>query len=235
MNRVAEILEELRNAADESTKRTLLRHGATEPVFGVKVQELKKIQKRLKRDHDLALELYATGNSDAMYLASLICEPAQMTKADLQRWVKAARWSMLEGAVAWAAAESRFGWELGLQWIKSPKEKIAATGWATLSSLVAIKPDSELDIDELRRLLLSVAHSIEQAAGPVAYAMNGFVIAVGSYVAELTETAKAVSRQIGQVSVDMGDTACKVPNALEYIDKVAALGRIGKKRKTAYC
>lgn len=235
MNRVAEILEELQNVADESTKRTLLRHGATEPIFGVKIQELKKIQKRLKRDNDLALELYASGNSDAMYLASLICEPARMTKADLQRWVKAARWSMLECAVAWAAAESRFGWELALQWIESPKEKIAATGWATLSSLVAIKPDSELDIEQLRSLLLNVASLIKQAAGPVAYAMNGFVIATGSYVAELTETAKTVSRQIGPISVDMGDTACKVPNALEYIDKVAGLGRIGKKRKTAYC
>ena len=235
MNTVAEILDELKSAADDSTKRTLLRHGATEPIFGVKVQVLKKIQKRLGHAHALALELYATGNSDAMYLASLICEPARLTKRDLQRWVKAARWSMLEGAVAWAAAESRMGWELALEWIKSPKENIAATGWATLSSLVAIRPDSELDIIALRQLLHEIPDSLQRSAGCVAYAMNGFVIAAGTYVPELTETARKVSRQMGPVAVDMGDTACKVPDALEYIDKVAAMGRIGKKRKTAYC
>ena len=235
MSTVTEILQELEEAGDESTKRTLLRHGATEPIFGVKVQELKKIQKRLKRDHPLALALYATGNSDAMYLSALICDPAQFTKRDLQRWVKAARWSMIEGAVAWATAESRFAWELALEWIKSPKEGIAVTGWTTLSSFVGITPDSELDVDRLRDLLLDLPASLPSAPGRVAYAMNGFIIAAGSYVTELTETARKVGRQIGTVSVDMGDTACKVPDAIQYIDKVAAVGRIGKKRKTAFC
>jgi hypothetical protein len=40
---------------------------------------------------------------------------------------------------------------------------------------------------------------------------------------------------VGKVSVDMGDTACKVPNAVEYIAKVAKAGRVGRKRSTALC
>jgi hypothetical protein len=62
-----------------------------------------------------------------------------------------------------------------------------------------------------------------------------FVISVGGYVKPLLKQAKAAARQIGTVSVDMGDTACKVPLATAYIEKMEAAGRIGKKRKTMRC
>ena len=65
--------------------------------------------------------------------------------------------------------------------------------------------------------------------------MNGFVIAVGSYVAELTKLALRTAEQVGEVEVDMGDTACKVPFAADTIKKVQQRGAIGKKRKSAKC
>jgi hypothetical protein len=67
-----EIMLELEKLGNEQTKKVLSRHGAREPFFGVKVGDLKKIVKKVKKNHDLSLELYATGNSDAMYLAGLI-------------------------------------------------------------------------------------------------------------------------------------------------------------------
>jgi len=51
----------------------------------------------------------------------------------------------------------------------------------------------------------------------------------------LLKRAKAVAKQIGAVSVDMGETACKVPSALEYIEKMEARGKLGVKRKTMRC
>jgi hypothetical protein len=65
--------------------------------------------------------------------------------------------------------------------------------------------------------------------------MNGFVIAVGTYVKSLTEVALETAAKVGTVSVDVGDTACKVPNAQDAIHKVEQRGTIGKKRKTAKC
>jgi hypothetical protein len=35
--------------------------------------------------------------------------------------------------------------------------------------------------------------------------------------------------------VDMGGTACKVPGAADYINKVKAHGGLGKKKKTVKC
>jgi 3-methyladenine DNA glycosylase AlkD len=65
-------------------------HGIKEPFFGVPVSELKKFQKRIKKDYQLALDLYDTGNYDAMYLAGLIADDARMTRKDLQRWAEKA-------------------------------------------------------------------------------------------------------------------------------------------------
>jgi hypothetical protein len=124
---------------------------------------------------------------------------------------------------------------LALKWIESKKENEATSGWATLSNLVAIKDDADLDIDELTQLLERVQRTIHKQPDRVRYNMNGFVIAVGCYVKELTQLAVKTAIQIGPVTVDMGDTSCKVPYAPDYIHKVQKRGAIGKKRKTAKC
>ena len=232
----ADVVQELSQLGSESIKKVLTKHGAQEPFYGVKVEDLKKLQKRLKKNQKLALELYETGISDAMYLAGLIAEPMKFTKPQLNKGVKAAYWYMLsEFTVPWVTAESAFATELAKQWIPSKVEGIAAAGWATYSSFVAITPDDQLDLDEIELLLFTVETKIHQAANRVRYCMNGFVIAVGSSVPAMTERAIAVGQTIGKVSVDMGDTACKIPDAVEYIAKVQAAGKHGAKRKSAAC
>jgi 3-methyladenine DNA glycosylase AlkD len=232
----AEIVQELKPLGSESIKKVLLKHGIKEPLFGVKVEELKKIQKRIKKDYQLALDLYDTGIYDAMYLAGLIADDIKMTKKDLQRWVSNASCAALCGStVSWVASESLHGWDLALEWIDSKKETVAATGWTTLSSLVAIKDDAELDLAELKRLLQRVQKTLPGEPNRVRHAMNGFVIALGTYVQPLTDLALQAARKIGKVSVDVGDTSCKVPYAPEYIEKAKKKGAVGKKRKTAKC
>ena len=135
----------------------------------------------------------------------------------------------------WIAAESKFGFELGLKWIDSKKEHIASAGWSTLANYAAIIPDAELDIKVYGKLLDRVTRDLPEAQNRVRYTMNGFVIAVGSYIGELSDQAMQVGRQIGKVQVDMGGTACKVPLAAEYIQKVITRGNLGKKRKLARC
>ena len=231
-----EIVEQLKPLGAESYKKVLRNHGVPEPLFGVKIEELKKFQKRIKQDYQLALDLFDTGNYDAMYLAGLIADDMKMSKKDLQQWAKKAHCQGIsEYTVPWVASESRFGLELAREWIESKQESIAATGWATLSSLLAIKDDAELDVTELKKLLERVQKTIHQQPNRVRYTMNGFVVAVGSYVRELTEPAMQTAKQMGAVTVEMDGTACKVPSAADYILKMQKRGAIGKKRKTAKC
>ncbi|HTE19929.1 MAG TPA: DNA alkylation repair protein [Armatimonadota bacterium] len=231
-----EIVTELEPLGKASYKKVLLNHGVREPVFGVKIDALKSIRKRTRTDYQLALDLYATGIYDAQYLAGLIADETRMTVNDLRRWLATSNCRAIStSAVAWVAAESRHGRELAVDWIESNEEDSAQAGWATLSSLVAVADDSRLDLDELERLLGRVERTIHQQPNYVRYSMNGFVIALGSYVRELTGQAIRAGEKIGPVSVDMGNTACSVPYAPAYIEKVRLRGAIGKKRKTARC
>lgn len=86
-----EVLEELKPLGKASYKRVLVNNrGVKGPCFGVSVTELKKVQKRMGTDYQLALDLYETGNYDAMYLAGLVAVDARMTKKDLQGWAEKA-------------------------------------------------------------------------------------------------------------------------------------------------
>ncbi|MDX5346823.1 MAG: DNA alkylation repair protein [Hymenobacteraceae bacterium] len=231
-----EILKQLEAYGSEQTRKIFNSHGASENRYGVKVADLKKIVKQVKKNHQLALELYDTGNADAMYLAGLIADEKQMTKADLQRWAEQASWYMIsEYTVAWVAAESAHGLELALEWIESDQEKIACAGWSTLSGLLALTPDDKLDLPQVEQLMERVKNTISSAPNRVRYTMNNFIIAVGCWVVPLTPKAKEIALAIGPVAVEMGGTACKVPLASEYIQKAEDKGRTGKKKKTVRC
>ena len=232
-----EVMVTLEKLGSEQSKKVLTRHGAREPFFGVKIADMKKeLARKIKRDYKLSLELFKTGNSDAMYLAGLVSEPDKMTKTDLTNWINRAYWYMLsECTVAWVAAESNYGWELGLEWIESDNEIIGASGWSTLAAISQLKSDEELDIDTYNSLLERIEESIHASANRVRYAMNGFIITVGSSIKSLNGKAKDIAERIGKISVYMGQTSCKVPYAPDYIKKVEEKGRIGKKKKSVIC
>ena len=231
----AEVVAELKKLGTEQTKKMWMTHGAQEPCFGVKVEDMKMIQKRVKIDYALALELYDTGIADAMYLAGLIADDAKMTKKDLQKWVENATWGMVgEYTVPWVASSSPHGREVALKWIDSKDEAIASSGWGTYSSLVAIKEDADLDLAEIKTLLQRVAKSIHQQPNRVKYVMNGFVIAVACHVKPLHKLAVDTAKGIGKVAVDLVG-ACKIPYAPDHIKKFEARSAIGKKRKSPKC
>ncbi len=231
----ADILAELKKLANAQTRKTWMNHGAQEPCFGVKVGDMKKIQKRVKVNYQLALDLYDTGVADAMYLAGLIADDAKMTKKDLQKWVNAANspW-VIEYAVPWVASGSPHGRDMAMKWIDSKKEATAAAGWQTYSSLVAIKEDADLDLAEIKALLKRVAKTIHKESSRIKYVMNNFVIAVACYVKPLHKLAVETAHAIGKVDVELVGS-CKIPFAPDYIKKVVARRPIGKKRKSAKC
>jgi hypothetical protein len=171
-----------------------------------------------------------------MYLAGIVADGSQMTKKQLDGWAKAATWEMISGyTVPGVACESPYARELALKWIDSKHEAIATSGWNTYSGIVATRADDELDFDEIKQLLNRVVTTIDDAPNRVRYTMNGFVISVGGYVKPLLKEAKAAAKTIGTVDVDMGDTDCQVPVAVDYIKKIETAGRVGKKRKTMKC
>jgi hypothetical protein len=229
-----EIMLYLEAPGREQNRRIYSNHGVPDPKFGVKVSELKILQKIIKKDYNLSMRLFDTGIYDAMYLAGLIADERAMTLKDLNHWVQSSRSESIAcTTVAWVAAESAFGIELAREWINSDIETIAAAGWSTYGSILGTLPNDILDMKEISQYLDHIGKVIHKEREEVKYQMNLFVIAAGGYVPELSEKAKQLGDKIGKVTVDMGNTACKVPIIRTYIEKMEA--HSVKKKKQARC
>ncbi len=231
-------MSELKKKGKEQTRKIYARHGMSpERIYGVSVADLKVIAKTIKGQQELACELYETGNMDAMYLAGMVANGSRLSKPQLNKWAKSASGLQMisEYTVPWLAVEHPMARELALDWMNSKDEHIAASGWCTYAGLLSIRPDEDLDMQEIKDLLSRVLKQIDGAPNRVKMNMNSFVIAVGTYVEPLLKEAKAAAKQLGAVKVDVGDTACKVPLAAAYIEKNEKAGKVGKKRKTLRC
>ena len=235
---VASVLADLTSHASANIRAVYLRHGAPpDATLGVKTADMKTVAKSIRKQQELACELYETGLFEAMYLAGMVADGAQLTRGQLESFVEkaAGRPMIYECTVPWLTVENAQARELALKWIDSGKEHVSGAGWHTLSGLVAVTPDDKLHLAEIERLLESIPARIQKAPNRARAAMNSFVIAVGVYVAPLLKKAIAVAEKLGDVDVDVGDTACEIPNARKRILKAQSGGRAGVKRKTIRC
>ena len=230
-------LNTLTHKASEKTRITYLRHGSpADKTLGVSIADLKLIASTIKRQQALALDLYATGIFEAMYLAGLVADGSQMTPKLLHTWAQKAPATMIsEHTVPWVTVENPAARDLANEWIHSKEESVASAGWCTWSGIVALTPDAALDLKHLEALLAEIIRDVPAAQNRVRYTMNGFVIALGTYVAPLLPKAKIAAYKIGPLSIDVGDTSCQVPLATDYLAKNESSHRIGKKRKTIRC
>jgi hypothetical protein len=238
MASVASITALLKKKGTEKMSEMYARHGmAKDRAYGVSMADLKIIAKTIKGQQALALELYKTGMLDAMYLAGMVADGKKMSAKELDAWADgAAGLHMIsEYSVPWVAVEHPEARGLAMKWIASRKDHVASAGWCTYSGIVATTADDSLDHAEIEKLLKLVVKEVHTAPNRVRANMNGFVIAVGTYVRPLLAHAKRAAKEIGEVTFDMGDTACVVRVATESIAKAEKSGKIGKKRKTIRC
>lgn len=230
------VMEELEALGKERTKKTYQNHGVQKPLFGVTTGSMKPLAKKIKKDYDLSMELYATGNYDAIYFAGIIADPQKMSPADFEKWMETAYCYMISDyVVAVSLAETDFAQEVADRWIESGKELYMSAGWSCYCWLLGVRPDESFNKDKLKMMLHRVGESIHTQPNRTKYAMNDFVATVGISYLPLHEEAMQIAEQIGKVEVDMGKNQCKTLHAIENIRKATDKGRIGFKRKNVRC
>ena len=223
-----EVVKQLKALGTEQTRRTYARHGITGDAYGVRYGDLYKLVKSVGTDHELAEDLWATGNHDARVLATMVADPARIKAGVIDRWVKAVDNALMLDAVAKLVARTSLARKRVDKWIESRQEWIATTGWHLLAAMLC-GDDERLDNDEVAGYLERIEANIHESPNWVRNAMNGALIAIGLRNAALQKRALAAAKRIGKVEVDHGQTACKTPDATAYIKKAAA-HRSGKKK-----
>jgi 3-methyladenine DNA glycosylase AlkD len=213
-----EIIKQLKALGTERNRKNFQRHGAGDKVFGVSVANLSKLKKQIKTDHNLALKLWVSGNTDARILATMIANPARMKKSDLDRWLKDIRYYMLVDAfVAHLASKTPHAKSRVEKWSKSKDEWIGRAGWQLLAQLATM--NNELPDTYFKEYVKTIRKSIHGSKNRTKEAMNNALIAIGMRNGTLEKIALAVAADIGKVDIDHGGTCCKTPDAASLIKK----------------
>lgn len=155
------VISELQSLGTEQTKKTYKNHGAREPLFGVTINTIKSLMKKIGKNYDLSMALYATGNYDAVYFAEIIAEPKKMCEADFETWMRTAYCSMqADYVVAVTLAEADCAQIVADRWIDSGKELYMSAGWSCYCWLLGVRPDDSFDQGKLQKMFNFVGQNI---------------------------------------------------------------------------
>lgn len=216
-----EILATLKKAGKRQTAEIYKRYGTGDNVFGALTSEIAKLQKKLKIDHALALELWKSGNAEARALALQIADGQKVTRALADKFLRDGAMRFLGPYLAPLVARSPIADKTMRDWMKSADENTREAGYNILCARLRDDAESIPDADA-SRFLATIEKQIHKSPNWARYAMNSAVIAIGVWKPKVRKEAVAAATRIGKVDVDHGDTHCKTPEAVSYIKKAAA-------------
>jgi 3-methyladenine DNA glycosylase AlkD len=149
------------------------RHGDD---HGVNLSKLRAIAKRLKTQHELALGLWATGDTAARLLALLVCRPKAFSRGELDTMLRESRAAKVQDwLVNYVVKKGPHAEELRVAWLADPDPVVASAGWALTSERVAKMPEG-LD---LAALLDVIEAEMKDAPDRLQWAMNTCLAQIG--------------------------------------------------------
>jgi 3-methyladenine DNA glycosylase AlkD len=170
---VEELMAELAVLEDPRAREVNERHGDD---HGVNLSKLRAIAKRLKTQHELALGLWATGDTAARLLALLVCRPKAFSRGELDAMLRESRAVKVQDwLVNYVVKKSPHAEELRVAWLAGPDPVVASAGWALTSERVAKAPQG-LD---LVGLLDVIEAEMKDAPERLQWAMNTCLARIG--------------------------------------------------------
>lgn len=209
-----ETMARLESLADEKVKARYLKNGSGENLFGVKRGDVRALAKAIKRNHALALELWATGNVDARFLAILLFKPSKLSPEAFDELVRS---TLFVEVTDWVYSQllrrHRHGEALRQQWMTSTHPMAARTGWYLTCNRVEKSPEG-LD---LVALLDRIEAEMTGAVPEVQWTMNMCLAAIGIHHAEHRARALAIGEALGLYREWKAPKGCTSPFAPIWI------------------
>ncbi|GAA3799673.1 MULTISPECIES: DNA alkylation repair protein [Amycolatopsis] len=211
---VAEVMAELAALEDPKARAVNEKHGDD---HGVNLGKLRAIAKRLKTQHDLARELWATGDTAARLLALLICRPRAFERAELDAMLREARAPKVhDWLVNYVVKKSPHAEDLRLSWLADADPVVASAGWALTTDRVAKRPGG-LD---LGRLLEVIEAEMKDAPDRLQWAMNHCLAQIGISHAEHRDRAIGIGERLEVLKDYPTPPNCTSPYAPTWITEI---------------
>ncbi len=213
---VPELLAELAELEDPRVREVNARHGDD---HGVNLGKLRAIATRLKTQQELAVELWATGDTAARLLALLICRPKAFGRDELDTMLREARTPKVhDWLVSYVVKKSPHSEELRLAWLRDPDPVVASAGWALTTERVAKKPD----VLDLPGLLDVIEAEMKDAPDRLQWAMNHCLAQIGIEHPELRARALDIGERLEVLKDYPTPPNCTSPFAPAWITEMVS-------------
>ncbi len=210
-----EALARLRALGNDRTRAHNEKHGAGENQFGVRLGDIRALAREVKTGHDLALDLWETGNLDARLLAVLLLKPKALSRDELDRMVRSVRSvQVADWLNAYVVKEHPDREALREGWMDDDDPWAARAGWALTAGRIARNPGG-LD---LPALLDRIESDMGGAAPEVQWTMNSSLAAIGIHFPEHRGRAVAIGEALGIYRDYPVSKGCTSPFAPIWID-----------------
>lgn len=213
---VDSILAALAEMDDPKRRAVNEKHGDD---HGVGLSALRALAKKIKTNHDLAQELWATDDTAAQLLSLLICKPKTFTQDELDTMLREARARKThEWLINYVVKKSRHADALRLIWFKDDDPIVASAGWALTNNMVA-KQAEELD---LPGLLDTIESEMKDAPDRLQWEMNNCLAAIGINHEEHRARALDIGERLQVLKDYPTPPNCTSPYAPIWINEIVS-------------
>jgi 3-methyladenine DNA glycosylase AlkD len=143
-----EIIREMKAHADRASVEGMARYGINpKGTLGLSMPFLRALAKRTGADHGLAQRLWQSGIHEARILAALIDDPAQVTSAQMERWIADFdSWDVCDQVCGDLFDRTRFARRKAAAWARKTPEFQRRAGFALMAALAAQDKSAKDDI-----------------------------------------------------------------------------------------
>ena len=216
MTTSTEVLATLASLEDEKIRAVNARHGDD---HAVNLTKLRAVAKDLKKNDELAGELWATGDTAARLVAILIMRPKAWSEAQLDEMLRDSRLPKVHGwLVSYIVKKSPHAEALRQSWMDDPDPVVASAGWALTSERVNKKPEG-LD---LSGLLDTIEAEMPEAPERLQWAMNETLAYIGVENPDLRKRAIDIGERLGVLRDYPTSPGCTSPFAPTWITEMVS-------------
>ncbi len=197
--RVEDIVNALKAQANPHNVAGMARFGINPAnTLGVSVALMRKLAAGIKKDHNLALQLWETGIHEARIVATMVDDPRLVTVQQMESWARDFdSWDVCDQACMGLFSRTPLGIEKAHEWSLRKEEFVKRAGFALMASLALGKKD--IAEEQLAAFLPDIEREAWDERNFVKKAVNWALRQVGKKDLRLNklavETAERISKQ----------------------------------------
>ena len=190
------VIAELRRLGTRKNVEGMARFGIRAvDVFGVSKPKLDGLAKKIGKNHELGLALWATGNQDAKILAGMICQPERVTAAQMENWVRDFdNWDTCDGTCCHLFVFAAPAWSKAVSWTRRKEEFPKRAGFA-LAAYLAYRDKTAKDAPFVK-FLKSIEREADDERNFVRKAVNWALRNIGKRNLRLNAAAIATGERL---------------------------------------